>query len=242
MTHRFPPPPRMLRRRADHSAGCLGWAAILFLMAIFFWPAGRYGLREAILHRGVADTAVIGSTSRVYGKHAYSYYAKYRCGTHSGEDEIGYSDFKRLKAGDRVPARVLYLAGLDFPLLDVPSQASQTREWLVVGSIMGGIGVFMFGGIAWNFRRERRLLETGTAVPGLVESKWISQTSSSNKYVQITYDDLAGAHWLIQKTVYSFEYEKAETGQAVTVIYNPARPGKGIAMEYSDYELRPLVG
>jgi hypothetical protein len=260
---RLPPPPRLARRRSGRR-GLLGhvpWAVRLLcvagvgLLLLTIWLAARSWL--VTLFGGTVPGEVTGKSALAEGTREgrvqFSYH--FRGQEYSAEDTVGEYAFERLHQGTTVKVRVL-AAWPGHPLLVEPAgRADSGRGVYLYLALLGNIALGLLLRIYLREpRRQRALVREGVTTEGVIVGKEVAIGRRPSWAVQYSYQAprYGGTHaeaadgerrpavaekeWQVRMAVRRADFEAAQVGAAVAVLYDPRQPSRSLIYPFAEYE------
>jgi hypothetical protein len=163
---------------------------------------------------------------------------------YDGSNSIGAAAFTQLRKGQEIQVQILAAAPTWEPCPVLPDHSPWTNVWLPAS-----FGLFwstLVGLLVWIFvssiLRARRLVRYGLPTSGVVTEKTIQRGKSTTYYLHYRFiperaeNDEAASHSRSAKTmVQKKDYESAQRGDVVTVLYDPVRPDRSLIYEFADY-------
>jgi hypothetical protein len=254
----LPPPPRRLRTRPG--LGC-GPAASRWFLRLFIMPhciIGACVLLSALYIPllWLAGTDAPGhvaklSTSRGKGTKPYyrvEYAYTVNGGEHTTTETVNADEYNALRVGDQYAVRVLESLPDILPQVRGPG-GSRWRGFAALGIALFWNGILsLFVWMAWVVPwRTRQLLRYGSVAAGTVCDKQTRAGSKGGRTYVVRYDyrvvpedsmnpELTAQSLESEMYVTPADYEKAEVGKGVTVIYDPRKPKRSLVYEFAEYE------
>jgi hypothetical protein len=253
----LPPPPRAVRRRAGH-----GWfigCTHLFILPHTLGGIFLLGLL-AVTVAGLVSVTFFGSEipGRIVelqarkGKRGTNYYVSYRYQVgdsfHQLEVPIDADGYQTLQKDAAITVRVLMTAPIFAPQLLVPG----VHPWREAAGIVfaalfwnGIMSVFL-----WTLYVEpwrlRRLVKLGTPTTGVITGKEVRRGKNTSWIIKFDYQapieagpgmEFLGSTTMKSKmSVREADFQAAEVGDQVTVLYHPLRPRRALIYRFADYE------
>jgi hypothetical protein len=255
----FPAPPRRLRRRPGQGCSKIAslWFLRLFIMphtivGIFLICSAFFGLFVYVFGTDAPGRITSLETSR--GKKGPNYYVRYAY-TVAGADYPGSISvtsevFGKLQVGQAFPVRVFTPTPTWTPLPRGPGSSDSSVLFYPFFALFWNGILCIFLWMAWIAPwRLRSLLRQGLATAGVIIDK---STRSGNKgaiiySVRYSYEATLADDFYINgpetferdMTVTRADYNSAEVGLPVTVIYYPKKPKRSLVYEFAEYEVVP---
>jgi hypothetical protein len=251
------PPPRPLRRRPGTWDKLLGrWFLRVFILphtiiglglflSVLFLPV-QWLLGETIEGR-ITDLPVSHGKKTTYSVNVAYAVGNQVCTTSTNVDADVHS---QLHAGQAYPVRVFapWPHTLPVPLGPGSSLWDFTAGGRILFALFWNGLMSMFFWFVWiDPWRKYQLLKWGHVTPGIISSKQV--VPGKNVSYKLTYSyqapisrDPDGIQVDMQffegsMSVSKPEFNRAEFGQGVTVLYDPAKPKRSVAYEYSEHEV-----
>lgn len=234
-------PPRMVRLRS-------GRGGRLFGVRIFMLPHVLIGLIAAVILIGepiwlFATPAISGRITFIQtsqGRHGTQHQVNYTYVTdgHIINDRSRVSDaaYQSLKGGSPIKLHVINIGGHQFSEVDVSGQQYADSRWFL------WIWAIFWNGMMLLMLRQpivaRRLVRDGQPLRGKIVDKMTYRGKSNRFSVKYEYTPQAGGSvgpTTRSMTVMRQDFQSAEAGQEITVIYDPLRPSQAVIYEYGDY-------
>jgi hypothetical protein len=256
----LPPPPRVVRRRPGRRRVLshvpltvrllsLAGAGLLLLSlgrVVSTWLVARFGVTVpgAVTGKSPATT----KNNRV----EFTYHVKGQ--EYSAEDTVDEDTFGWLHVGTPVKVRVL-AAWPRQPLLVEPAGQAGRDDgiylWLAILANVG-LGIVLWAYLRAPLRR-RALVRVGIATEGVVVGKEVGAGKRPSWFVQysyraprhgVTYDAaVTGSsavpekEWQVLMGVARKDFDAAEVGAGVTVLYDPRKPSRSVIYAYAEHEV-----
>lgn len=150
----------------------------------------------------------------------------------------GRKTFEHLKQGDTVTIKVLP----QFPKL---------APQLIDGNSHGSILAFTLGfGLLWSLLmmipcyeafvgpdRRTKVMANGKMVTGRIVNKSATGEDKNHFVLIFQYEPTPGKPRTDRRVVSEGQFERAQIGESVTILYDEAYPSESLIYRYSDYEL-----
>ncbi len=234
----LPPPPRRVRRRPDWQRNVTRWIA-LPLLGVGFLAGGYATVQLAVTVLGTRVTATVDRLTTIPGDSdsGETYRATYHYvlagHTHAGAGQVSGGLHARLTPGSAVPALAVRLpGGRAYGVVIDPGLARLYAGFaLLWNAVMIPVAVWLYVTPA----RRRRLLRTGDVVAGQVTVVGPWDAESASAWVSYTYHP-PGQPAAAGRQSYAGPPELLpHPGDAVTVVYDPARPRRSVAYEAGEF-------
>jgi hypothetical protein len=150
---------------------------------------------------------------------------------------ISAATYQQLHVGETIKVHTLTVWGYHFSETDI-----SWRNYVADHDSLWPVAILFIGISAFIFRTlfvPRRLVRDGHAVVGKIVDKQITSGKRSDIH-EISYEyipqtigsaDTSTGHMKIS----SEDYDKAMTGQEVSVLYDPVRPNRSVVYEFADF-------
>jgi hypothetical protein len=260
---RLPPPPRVAVRRPGRR-GLLGHVPLalwllcvagvgLLLLALWLaassWAVRLFGMTVPGEVTGRAD----GARGAREGRVRFTYHVKEE--EYSAEDAVDEGALEGLHAG--MPVKVRVLPGWPrHPLLVEPAGRSGRGGGFYLGLALLGnaaLGAFLRLYLRDPLRR-RALVREGVATRGVVVSKETGGGRRPSWAVQYCYraprygaahasgganegrPAVAEKEWQVRMAVRPADFELAQVGAPLTILYDPRQPSRSVIYAFAEYE------
>jgi hypothetical protein len=157
----------------------------------------------------------------------------------TGEEEISDAEFRALHLGSPIHVHTGAVASHRYTCLSRTFGGHVCHRypiWLCALFWNSIISVFLY--IAWVVPiRNRNLVRFGDPVGGQITGKSVIRGKSTTYRLDYEFTPIGdhqprkGSIAVAAKAI----FDQAIEGQNVTVLYNPSRPGRNVAYEFSDY-------
>jgi hypothetical protein len=161
---------------------------------------------------------------------------------HRGTDTIPCALRESLSArGAFVPVRALRLGSFEYASLWMPVRP--THELIMFPFVFGLFWNGMMGFLIWSLylvpARQRRAVETGEAVIGVLTRKYTRQGRGVSRYLDYTFrlpggEEHTGKALVLDKA----RWEAAQQGDPLLILYVPDKPKYSVAYDFSPYRVR----
>ncbi len=234
----FPSPPRIVRRKSG--TGC----AVAF-PRLFMLPHMLVGIAFALAlpahwyvnNFGTPVTARIDNVEyRVSEKGGGSYDTRYHYEFRGQRFEESGSGNEHTRIGDIFPG---HAANVVLFIKFVPTPDNEDIKGLFFFALVWNSLMLPFYYVIWYIPiRDRRLVQYGEATPGVITKLWQTTGRGAACHAQYEYTTPAGDTITRKKReVNTMAYLQAREGDVITVLYNPAKPKRGLPYELSDFEI-----
>jgi hypothetical protein len=236
----LPSPPRPIRRRREAGGAWLLWFVVVGGMIASLLPAMFLTARQLVLRYGVVTEATVDQPYVATGKNTAGFHVAfhYSLGTRveHGDQQVDRAEWVELGTRKSTPVRVKVFFGLPYALLPVPSAGANLIAHLVV-AIASPIGA---GFIAWlvygqDFR-DRRLVRSGRAVPGIIINRRVTGSRSTGRHVSFEFVLPGGIPTTGEMQTDAWAYARCAVGDDVTVLYDSDHPDRSTIYELCTYE------
>ena len=234
--------PRTVRRKR-------GTLAPLLLARIFTAPL--LAASAAILAVALLDPIVlfllpaqpahvINQTGQYKARRGTVYYIHYEFdrSRFTSRDQVLPAEYPTFPIGQPVKAHLIHLGPLGYAVLD-RSTGNYVRCRLVLwlGALFAlTIGSALFHALWLTPRRAHWLTQNGQATFGAVVEKRILHTRRRHLHFSLTYQFKAhGVLRARQINISPARYESTGVKDLVIILFDPARPGRNIVYDYSDF-------
>jgi hypothetical protein len=241
----LPLPPRRIRRRREASSSWLLWSVVVGGMVLAFTPLLLLIARHLVLSSGQVVDATIDEIYIVRSKNTDYPHARFHYTlagrTRQGDQEIDQAERTDLRPGKLVQTRVKVFFGWPDCFLIVPSVDAHPALGIMV-AIGTPLGSWVLAWIVYGQDfRDRRLVRTGLVAAGTITGHRSSPGRGTNRYVDFEFHTPDGFEHHGQMQPDGWAYAMAKIGDAVTVLYDPARPHVSTVYELCTYEVVPPV-
>ena len=237
-------PPRAVRPRSTGGLGCAVLIAAPFLLlglgfasalAVRLWVQ-RSGTPVTVVVDGIKDTVSGGRHRTTY--HRVRYHYDWNGARVDADQQVTAAEQRQAVAGGRVPGRVGVVFGRPICLAAVGSVAGQTWSYAGGTAVFAGIPAVIAWAVVRSRRRQRRLVETGTAVGGEVTAAFRGRQTSAVQTVAYRFATPAGpVEGKVQVGDSDAKRTPVVVGLTVTVLYDPGDPRRNTVYEWSDFEV-----
>ncbi len=251
----LPPPPRHARHRPGHRrllghvpllvwplcAAGVGVLLFTLWLAISSWVVTWFGVTVPGEVTGKSDVTEKGVRG---GRLKFTYHV--RQVEYEGEDLVDEDAFDSLHIGAHIKVRVLSSWPTRPQLVEPPGRAASGRGGWLLLALLGNVALwFLFRLCLREPLRQRALVREGVATEGAIVRKEGRRRAWA---VQFAYraprygaDAAGGApaadkEWQVRMRVGWPDYEAAQVGDAVTVLYDPRQPSRSLIYQFADYE------
>jgi hypothetical protein len=255
----LPPPPRRARRRRGRPLPLLRvplWLRLLgtlglglLLVALWF---GFGSLAVTLLGTKVPGEITGKVVTRDRGSAEARVTFTYFVGEqeHTAEVPVSEEAAAQLYVSKKIKARVLRWWPGNPRLVEPVSQSAGTAVylWWLVVPWLAAVGV-VFWLYERRYRRQRRLVHQGRETSGKILGKETVGGRSPTGLVHFSYwaprdgtrpaaGDAVVPHreWEVLMPVRARDFETAQVGTAVTVLYDPHKPSRSMIYAFADYE------
>lgn len=249
---KFPPPPRTVRG----GPGCAIWGVRVFILPHMAVGVVMIGLLLMTLAVALFGTDVPATLTNIHTSHSrkggtiyhvgYTYRFAGRDYTNSGT--VGaqtYSQLKRASAEDAPPAtlrvRHFELGPIHYQVLTEEHSAWNSVVPLLCFVLFwhGILSVFVY--LVWvSPIRTARLIRHGEAAPGaIVKVRESRGNKSTSYYATFRFNDPATGTEIQREMRLPgrAQYDLAQPGVAVTVLFDPRKPRRALVYEFSGYRV-----
>lgn len=247
---RFVPPPRPLKTKKGkgQSYGCLRIFILPHLLVGIVILALVLFQLSLVLFGETVNGTVTGSSSTSDDEgvsYVLDYTYRYEFTTYAGQSSVTQGMYENAAPGDIVRVRVHPLA---------PGWWSEIEDGGGPGEELAFMGVFalFWNGILSVFIwmayvipiRQRRLVAYGTVADGRILSKKHQGGTKGTRTVRYRFHPTgtavtaSGTPIEAEMTVDAADYQSAQEGAHVTVIYSAAGPSRSIIYDYAPWEIR----
>jgi hypothetical protein len=239
-TSALAPPPRRVRRRREAGSPWLLWSVVVGAMVLAFAPLVMLVARHLVLSSGRAVDATVDTVYLVRSGGRDKPHVKFHYtlgqGIVQADQEIDDAGRPVPPPGTPVKARVMVLLGRPYCLLILPGVDAHPSTQILI-SVGTPVGVWAFAWFLYGQDfRDRRLVRTGLTAPGTITGHRTSPGRGTTRHVDFEFHTPDGVEHLGQMQPDGWAYAKAKIGDAVTVLYDPAKPGVGTVYELCTYE------
>jgi hypothetical protein len=171
---------------------------------------------------------------------------------YSAEDTVDEDALDSLHVGAAVKVRVLS-GWPDHPQLVEPSGRAGRGRGLWLGlAVLGNVALgTLFRRCLREPLRQRALVREGVATEGVIVRKEVRGGRRLSRAIQFCYraprygvaregDEVRAAvadkEWQVRMPVGRVDFEAAQVGDAVTVLYDPRQPSRSLIYPFADYE------
>lgn len=241
------PPPRQLRPRSKTGRIPLGCARLIIL------PHVIIGIGIAIVMLSKLLLVLIGTAtpgavvSRTFskdrkGRYSYHVHYSFRTGNsiHRGKTQIDGDVYDVL--GERASVQVLYLGLAPDYISDIlePGESLPPNTWKAI--IFGGFWnailspfVYLLYIKPW---RCKKLVKTGEAGTGKVVARRIDHRGKGGPLFVVEYEYLAlGQSYRGKEMTDERCYQAFSKGRKLSVIYDPKKPSRSVALDLCEWEI-----
>jgi hypothetical protein len=261
VSHPLPPPPRLARHRPGRRR-LLGhvplvvWLLCLAgfgLLGLTLWRAGSswaitwFGVTVPGEVTGKLDAPERGVRE---GRLTFTYHV--RDVEYSAEDTVDEDALDALQVGAHIKVRVL-MGWPDRPQLVEPSGHAGRGRGIWLGlALLGNVALWiLFRRCLRKPLRQRALVREGVATEGVIVRKEVRGGRRRSWAVQFSYRAprygvahegseppavVADKEWQVRMRVGWADFEAAQVGAAVTVLYDPKQPSRSLIYPFADYE------
>jgi hypothetical protein len=245
----FPPPPRRVRRRGG--TGCavafprffimphvIAGIVMLLAVPVRLYVYNRGTPVKAIIHHIEPRTSRKGGDFYVIGYHYVLNGRRYD----DENESLTVAEGRRTKFGDTIDGRAAAFLG-QAKFMRLSEGNNGTWRLLVFALLWNGVvGVFVY--ITWVMPiRDRRLVRSGTATPGVITGSKESRRRGVSHTISYEFVTADGQMFTGTQDVSKRAWEIPEDGAVITVIFDTCRPQqRSLVYELSDYIVSgPLV-
>ncbi|HYT94541.1 MAG TPA: DUF3592 domain-containing protein [Gemmataceae bacterium] len=257
----LPPPPRVVGRRRGRRGFlrhipltllllCVAGLGLLLLAFWFLTFSILVTLFGMTVPGEVTGKSPVPEQGRREGRIEFNYYVK---GVeYSSEDGVDQGPFEGLQVGSRVKVRVLS-GWPNRPLLVEPVGHTGRHGGLYLWfAILGNIALWV---VARRYLREplrqRALVRTGVATEGVIVCKEVVGEKRPVWTVQYCYRApchgvslaeegraVAEKEWQVMMLVRPKDFQAAQVGATMTILYDPQRPSRSLIYSFAEYEAK----
>jgi len=219
-----PAPPRRVQMAASARVSIMAWLVAAAFVGFFAWDR-VVRLSPAPPARNIVDQAGETTEATIHrkeirlgpdGDERFSIYYNFRDQAGSGvrsSATVSKSLFEEYNEGDRLEVRYLPQDAIAHYLPEITRSDRELRAVLMAAVL----GVFFLYLLEARRRRHKRLVRTGSAVPGVVEA--IARRGGAKALTVKA--EVQGAERVLRTTERN---SRREVGDVVTVLYDPRRP------------------
>ena len=219
-----PAPPRRVRMAASAQVSIMAWFVATAFVGFFAWDR-VVRLSPAPPSRNIVDQAGETAEATIHRKETrlapdggerYAIYYNFRDATGAGvrsSATVSKSLFEEYEEGDRLEVRYLPEDAIAHYLPEITRSDREVRAVLMAAVL----GVFFIYLLEARRRRHKRLVQSGTAVPGVVEA--ISRRGGAKALTVKA--EVQGTERILRTTERN---SRRGVGDVVTVLYDPHRP------------------
>lgn len=219
-----PAPPRRVRMAASAQVSIMAWFVATAFVGFFAWDR-VVRLSPAPPSRNIVDQAGETAEATIHRKETrlapdggerYAIYYNFRDAAGAGvrsSATVSKSLFEEYEEGDRLEVRYLPEDAIAHYLPEITRSDREVRAVLMAAVL----GVFFIYLLEARRRRHKRLVQSGTAVPGVVEA--ISRRGGAKALTVKA--EVQGAERILRTTERN---SRRGVGDVVTVLYDPHRP------------------
>lgn len=241
------PPPRQLRTRSKTGS------ILLICVRLFVLPHVIVGIGMALVMLSklllvLIGTATLGTVeSRTFSKERkgrYSYHVHYSFRTdnsiHRGKTQIDCDSYDVLP--ERASVQVLYLGLAPEYISDIlqPGKSLPPTTWKAI--LFAGFWnallfpfVYLLYIMPW---RRKRLVKTGAAGTGKVVARRIDRAPKGSPQYVVEYEYLAlGQSYRGEEMTDESLYNAFPDGRKLSVIYDPKKPSRSVALDLCEWEI-----
>ena len=243
----LPPPPRRVVTPAGLWVGTtIGRLVVLPFILVAVGLTLAAPARSCLLWFGRPVTATVDGVDvqphRGGPRTRYTYAARFHYAlagrTWADDQSVDAVTAGRLHAGDRAAGRAAVVLGHAFAVTDLAGPPARQAVLLAAAAgLFDAFAVLAFRGTYLLPWQARRLLRTGTAVAGeLTGTQPLSGRGGRGGRVRYRFPTPAGPVYATQWAT-DIARRAAYDGRPVTVVYDPARPTRSVAVELSGYKV-----
>jgi len=195
------------------------------------------GIQLYVLANGAPITATVDGTHVTHGKHT-NYYVDYDYmldgADHTDSQSVNWQTYDDTSEGQIFRGKAMKLWGHYFS----ETELSDVRAGAMKGLAIAGVWIVVLLGIGWQYWIRRRfLVQNGTAIASAITDKTIVRGKSSAYFIHFTFEAREGGSFSGKTVTTRKNYDQAQVGQMITVIYDPMKPKRNMAYEYCDFEV-----
>jgi Protein of unknown function (DUF3592) len=252
LLQQVPSPPRLVRRRPGRRrllghvpllvwllcAAGFGLLLLTLWVAGFSWAISIFGVTVDGEVKGRSPVPTRGDRG---GRVKFTYFVK---GVeYSAEDTVDEAALEGLHMGTPVKVRVLSGWPKQPLLVEPVGRSGRGSGFYLALAWLGNIALVLLVRVCLRRPlRQRALVCEGVATEGMIVGKEAGSGRRASHAVQYSYHAprygmaLADREWHVRMLVSREDFEAAQVGAAVTVLYDPRQPSRSLIYPFADYE------
>ena len=208
-------------------------AAAVILSLTLFEPIVLFLLPAQPAH-------IVGQSNQYKTRRGTVYFIHYQFdrSAFTAQDQVLPNEYPTFQLGQPIKAHLIHLGPFGYSTLDrSPKAYARYRMILWLGDLFAlSIGGVLFHALWLSPHRAHWLTQNGQATFGAVVQKTILHARRRHLHFSLTYQ--FKAHGLLrarQINISPARYDSAGVRDLVIILFDPARPGRNIVYDYSDF-------